>query len=47
MMLPSLYVRTGDPLYRTLAKRWSEVMIALAAFVAVGVVALLRPQALE
>ncbi len=31
----SLYVRTGDELYRTLAKRWSKVMIALFA---VGVV---------
>src|ERR671923_1957768 len=30
-----LYLRTGDPLYRTLAKRWSKVMIALFA---VGVV---------
>jgi cytochrome d ubiquinol oxidase subunit I len=30
-----LYLRTGDPLYRTLAKRWSRVMIALFA---VGVV---------
>jgi len=29
------YARTGDPLYRTLAKRWSRVMIALFA---VGVV---------
>src|SRR5438132_12702630 len=43
------WLRTGDPLYRTLAKRWSKVMIALFA---VGVVtgtilsfefALLRP----
>jgi cytochrome d ubiquinol oxidase subunit I len=31
----ALYLRTGDPLYRTLAKRWSKVMIALFA---VGVV---------
>jgi len=30
-----LYVRTGDEIYRTLAKRWSKVMIALFA---VGVV---------
>jgi cytochrome d ubiquinol oxidase subunit I len=30
-----LYLRTGDPLYRTLAKRWSKAMIALFA---VGVV---------
>src|SRR5213596_3732173 len=30
-----LHLRTGDPLYRTLAKRWSKVMIALFA---VGVV---------
>ena len=30
-----LHVRTGDPLYRTLAKRWSKVMAALFA---VGVV---------
>ena len=35
MLVESLYVRTGDPLYRTLAKRWSKVMIALFA---VGVV---------
>jgi cytochrome bd ubiquinol oxidase subunit I len=30
-----LYLRTGDPLYRTLARRWSKVMLALFA---VGVV---------
>jgi cytochrome d ubiquinol oxidase subunit I len=30
-----LYLRTGDELYRTLAKRWSRVLIALFA---VGVV---------
>ena len=30
-----LYVRSGDPLYRTLAQRWSKVMIALFA---VGVI---------
>ena len=30
-----LHVRTGDPLYRTLARRWSKVMLALFA---VGVV---------
>jgi cytochrome bd ubiquinol oxidase subunit I len=30
-----LYLRTGNPVYRTLAKRWSKVMIALFA---VGVV---------
>jgi cytochrome bd ubiquinol oxidase subunit I len=35
LLLESLYVRTGDQLYRTLAKRWSKVMIALFA---VGVV---------
>ena len=29
------YVRTGDPLYRTLARRWSKIMLALFA---VGVV---------
>ena len=29
------YLRTGDPLYRTIAKRWSKIMIALFA---VGVV---------
>ena len=29
------YLRTGDPLYRTLARRWSKVMLALFA---VGVV---------
>jgi cytochrome d ubiquinol oxidase subunit I len=26
-----LYLRTGDPLYRTLARRWSKVMLALFA----------------
>ena len=30
-----LYLRSGDPLYRTLARRWSKVMIALFA---VGVI---------
>jgi cytochrome bd ubiquinol oxidase subunit I len=35
LLVESLYVRTGDQLYRTLAKRWSKVMIALFA---VGVV---------
>jgi cytochrome d ubiquinol oxidase subunit I len=30
-----LYLRTGDPLYRTLARRWSKVLLALFA---VGVV---------
>ena len=30
-----LYLRTGDPLYRTLARRWSRIMVALFA---VGVV---------
>src|SRR6184192_2972230 len=29
------YLRTGDPLFRTLARRWSKVMLALFA---VGVV---------
>src|SRR5947207_3050652 len=29
------YLRTGDPLYRTLARRWSKIMLALFA---VGVV---------
>jgi hypothetical protein len=24
-----LYLRTGDPLYRTLARRWTRVMVAL------------------
>jgi cytochrome bd ubiquinol oxidase subunit I len=34
-----LHVRTGDPLYRTLARRWSRVMIALfAAGVVTGTV---------
>jgi len=33
------YVRTGDPLYRTIARRWSRVMIALfAAGVVTGTV---------
>ena len=35
LLLESLYARTEDELYRTLAKRWSKVMIALFA---VGVV---------
>src|SRR5919108_1405300 len=35
LLVESLYVRTGDEVYRTLAKRWSKVMIALFA---VGVV---------
>jgi cytochrome bd ubiquinol oxidase subunit I len=35
LLVESLYVRTGDETYRTLAKRWSKVMIALFA---VGVV---------
>src|ERR1700735_4721031 len=30
-----LYLRTGDPLYRTLARRWSRVVLALFA---VGVI---------
>lgn len=30
-----LHVRTGDPLYRTLARRWSKVMVALFAVGAV------------
>jgi len=35
MYVEWLYLRTGDPLYRQLAKRWSKVMLALFA---VGVV---------
>ena len=35
LLVESLYLRTGDELYRVLAKRWSKVMIALFA---VGVV---------
>jgi cytochrome d ubiquinol oxidase subunit I len=35
LLVESLYVRTGNEVYRTLAKRWSKVMIALFA---VGVV---------
>jgi cytochrome bd ubiquinol oxidase subunit I len=35
LLLESFYIRTGDQVYRTLAKRWSKVMIALFA---VGVV---------
>ena len=31
----ALYLRTGDPLYRTLAQRWSKILITLFA---VGVV---------
>src|SRR6266513_4494480 len=30
-----MHMRTGDPLYRTLARRWSRVMVALFA---VGVI---------
>jgi cytochrome d ubiquinol oxidase subunit I len=35
LIAEGLYLRTGDPLYKTLAKRWSKTMIALFA---VGVV---------
>ena len=35
LFVEALYLRTGDPLYRTLAMRWSKVMITLFA---VGVV---------
>jgi cytochrome d ubiquinol oxidase subunit I len=35
LLVESLYMRTADEIYRTLAKRWSKVMIALFA---VGVV---------
>src|SRR3954468_10425608 len=35
LLVESLYLRTGDEVYRVLAKRWSKVMIALFA---VGVV---------
>src|SRR5512132_1767302 len=35
MLVESLYLRTGDEIYRTLAKRWSKMMMALFA---VGVV---------
>ena len=35
LFLESLYLRTGDPVYRTLAMRWSKIMITLFA---VGVV---------
>src|SRR3954454_2667596 len=35
MFVEFMHLRTGDPLYRTLAKRWSKVMAALFA---VGVV---------
>ena len=35
LFVETLYLRTGDPLYRTLAMRWSKVMITLFA---VGVV---------
>src|SRR3954451_14931861 len=31
LLIESLYLRTGDALYRTLAKRWSKVMIELFA----------------
>src|SRR3954468_15527456 len=35
LLVESFYLRTGDKIYRTLAKRWSKVMVALFA---VGVV---------
>ena len=35
LFVESLYLRTGDPLYKTLAKRWSKVMLILFA---IGVV---------
>ena len=35
LMLEGLWLRTGDPVYRTIAERWSKVMLALFA---VGVV---------
>src|SRR3984893_16122706 len=35
LVLEWLYLRTGDPLYRTLAQRWTRVMAALFA---VGVI---------
>ena len=35
LLLEGMWLRNGDPLYRTIAKRWSKVMLALFA---VGVV---------
>src|SRR5215204_7097902 len=35
LMLEGVWLRTGDPIHRTIAKRWSKVMLALFA---VGVV---------
>jgi cytochrome d ubiquinol oxidase subunit I len=35
LMLEGLWLRSGDPIHRTIAKRWSKVMLALFA---VGVV---------
>jgi cytochrome d ubiquinol oxidase subunit I len=35
LLVEWLYLRTGDPLYRTLARRWSKVMLALFAVGAV------------
>ena len=35
LLIECLYLRTGDEMYRTLAKRWSKVMVALFA---VGVI---------
>jgi cytochrome d ubiquinol oxidase subunit I len=35
LFMEALWLRTGDPLYRTIARRWSKVMLALFA---VGVV---------
>ena len=31
LLLEGLWLRTGDPLYPTIAKRWSKVMLALFA----------------
>jgi cytochrome bd ubiquinol oxidase subunit I len=38
LLVDSLYLRTGDELYRTLAKRWSKVMIALFAVGVTGTI---------
>jgi cytochrome bd ubiquinol oxidase subunit I len=43
LLVESLYLRTGDELYRTLARRWSKVMIALFPVgVVTGTILLLR-----
>jgi cytochrome d ubiquinol oxidase subunit I len=48
LLLEGLWLRTGDPLYRTIAKRWSKVMLALFAVgVVTGTNDLARPVELD